>query len=105
MTAKQLCDKYYSRLALEGMLKSLFCGLIVAFAVDTVVAFTLWDFGIKGVWWAIAAFVLVTAGMTPLFYFKKFKPDAKAIAKRFCEENARVLISKSSKKPWACLGT
>ena len=83
MTAKQLFDKYYSRLAIEGILKSLFCALIIGFAVDIIVAFTLWYFGANGaLWWSIGAFVVVTGGLVPLFYFKKFQPDAKAVAKR-----------------------
>ena len=82
MTAKQLFDKHYSRLAWEGLFKALFCGLIVGFFVDTVVAFVLWYLGAKGLWWAIASFVVVTAATTPLFYFKLFKPSVKEVAKR-----------------------
>ena len=48
MDVKELFDKYYSRLAREGMLKALFCGLIVGFAVNIVVAFTAWYYGWNG---------------------------------------------------------
>ena len=43
MDVKELFDKYYSRLAREGILKALFCGLIVGFAVNFVVAFIAWN--------------------------------------------------------------
>ena len=82
MNIKELFDKYYSRLAREGFFKSLFCGLIVGFAVDFVVAFLCWYFGASGVLWSVLALVVVTAATTPIFYFKKFKPSIKEIAKR-----------------------
>ena len=82
MDVKELFDKYYSRLAREGMLKALFCGLIVGFAVNFAVAFTAWYYGWNGLWWALGAWVVVTAATTPLFYIKKFKPSAKEVAER-----------------------
>ncbi len=82
MNIKELFDKYYSRLAREGLLKALFCGLIVGFAVDFAVAFLCWYFGANGVLWSILALVAATAATTPIFYFKKFKPSVKEIAKR-----------------------
>ena len=82
MNIKELFDKYYSRLAREGFFKALFCGLIVGFAVNFVVAFLCWYFGASGVLWSVLSLVVVTAATTPLFYFKKFKPSVKEIAKR-----------------------
>ena len=82
MDVKELFDKYYSRLAREGMLKALFCGLIVGFAVNFAVAFTAWYYGWNGLWWALGAWVVVTAATTPIFYTKKFKPSAKEVAER-----------------------
>ena len=82
MDVKELFDKYYSRLAREGMIKALFCGLIVGFGVNFVVAFTAWYYGWNGLWWALGAWGLVTAIATPIFYAKKFKPSAKAVAER-----------------------
>ncbi len=82
MDVKELFDKYYSRLAREGMLKALFCGLIVGFAVNFAVAFTAWYYGWNGLWWALGAWVVVTAAATPIFYTKKFKPSAKEVAER-----------------------
>ena len=82
MDVKELFDKYYFRLAREGMLKALFCGLIVGFAVNFAVAFTAWYYGWNGLWWALGAWVVVTAASTPIFYIKKFKPSAKEVAER-----------------------
>ena len=82
MTAKQLFDKHYARLAREGFFKALFCGLIVGFFVNLVVAFLLWYLGVKGLWWAIGSFIAVAAATTPIFYFWKFKPSIKAVARR-----------------------
>ena len=82
MDVKELFDKYYSRLAREGILKALFCGLIVGFAVNFVVAFIAWYYGFNGLWWALGSWAVVTGAITPLFYFKKFKPSAKEVALR-----------------------
>ena len=82
MDVKKLFDKYYSRLAREGIFKALFCGLIVGLIVNFAVAFIAWYYGWNGLWWALGAWVIVTSATTPIFYQKKFKPSAKAIAER-----------------------
>ena len=83
MDAKKLFDKYYSRLAREGILKSLFFSLIIGFVANFVVAAICWYFGWKlGVLWSLLALAVVTGALTPLFYFKKYKPDVKQVAKR-----------------------
>ena len=82
MDAKKIFEKYYSRLALEGFLKALILGLIFGFAAEFIVAFATWMASYNGLWISIAAGVAVAAGMTALFYFKKFRPTAKQIAKR-----------------------
>jgi len=82
MDIKKLYDKYYTRLAREGMLKSLFSGLTVGFAVNFLVAFLCWYFDTNGLLWALLSLVVVTAATTPLFYQKKYKPNARQVAKR-----------------------
>ena len=82
MNIKELFDKYYERLSREAWLKSLLCGLTVGFVVNFVVAFICWFLDANGLWWSIGALVAVTAGMTPLFYYKRFKPTTEQVAKR-----------------------
>ena len=83
MDAKKLFDKYYSRLAWEGILKSLFCGLTIGFGATIIVAGLCAWFDVKlGVLWSVLTLAVVAGGLTPLFYFKKFKPNAKQVAQR-----------------------
>ncbi len=82
MDVKELFEKYYSRLAREGMFKALFCGLIVGFLVNFGVAFATWFMDADGLWWSIGALVVATAIATPLFYLKKFKPNVQDVARR-----------------------
>ena len=83
MDVKKLFDKYYSRLAWEGMLKSLFCGLAIGFGATIIVAGLCAWFNVKlGVLWSLLTLVVVAGALTPLFYFKKFKPDVNQVAKR-----------------------
>ena len=52
MDAKKLFDKYYSRLAREGLFKALFCGLGIAFVAAAVIGFICWYAGVKlGLLW------------------------------------------------------
>ena len=82
MDIKKLYDKYYTRLAREGMLKALFSGLTVGFVANAIVAFLCWYFDTSGLLWSLLALVVVTAATTPLFYLKKYKPTAKEVAQR-----------------------
>lgn len=82
METKKLFEKYYGQLRCEGILKSLIAALIVGFVVNFLLAFGLWFADFKGLWISIVASVVVVAAATPLFYFYKFKPTTKMIAKR-----------------------
>ena len=82
MDIKKLYDKYYTRLAREGMLKALFSGLTVGFAANFLVAFLCWYFDTDGLLWSLLTLAVVTAATTPLFYLKKYKPNARQVAKR-----------------------
>ncbi len=78
-----LFKKYRSRVVKEGILKAVVCGLIVGFAVLIVTALAFWFAGVPwGLWLSIALFAAATGASVPAFYFLKFKPTAKAIAKR-----------------------
>lgn len=78
-----LFKKYRSRVVKEGILKAVVCGLIVGFAVLIAAALAFWFAGVPwGLWLSIALFAVATGASVPAFYFLKFKPTAKAIAKR-----------------------
>lgn len=78
--ASKVFEKYYSKVAKEGILKSLLVGLIVGFAVAFVVAFVTWFTGYF--WISLLAGAAVTAATTLIVYNKAFKPTTKGIAKR-----------------------
>ena len=81
--AKELYKKYYRRVAREGILKALFISLAVGSAVLALTEFISWIFGFKaGLWIGFLAFAAVTAALTPCIYLKKYRPTAKAIARR-----------------------
>ena len=47
MDGKKLFEKYYSRLAFEGLIKALLLSLAIAFATTAAVALVLWLTGVK----------------------------------------------------------
>ena len=79
---KKYFEKYYSRLRFEAVLKSLLPGLIVGLAAAFVMATVSWFCDFNGLWLSIGLLVLVSAGMTVLFYYKHFKPTAESNARR-----------------------
>lgn len=80
---KELYKKYHRRIASEGILKALFISLAVGSVVLALIEFISWFFGFKaGLWIGFLAFAAVTAALTPIIYFKKYRPTAKAIARR-----------------------
>ena len=82
MSDRKIFDKHHSRLVWESVIKSLLCGLSVGFAVMFGVGLGTWIAGVNGLWFALAAWAVVGAGATLLFYFKRFKPTAKNDAAR-----------------------
>lgn len=83
MKDKREFKKYRQRIAKEGLLKSIFIGSMLGCAALVVIAFLTWFFAYKpGLFIAIAAFVAVTAATAPLFYFFKYRPSVKEIARR-----------------------
>lgn len=83
--AGELFKKYYSRLAKEGFLKALVCGLIIGFSLLLISAAVFWLADIERFWLCIVLWAVATAMATPIFYFKAFRPTIKAIAKRVDE--------------------
>lgn len=82
MRQKSIFNTYYIRLSKEGFVKSLLCGLSIAASVLCIIAFSLWMSGTKGFWIAIVTWAAVLVITTPVFYFAKFRPTTKSMAKR-----------------------
>lgn len=81
----KIFKEYYSRLAKEGLLKALLCGLIVGFSVLLVSAAVCWYVGYKQVWVCALIMAAAAAATTPIFYYAKFRPSTKDIARRIDE--------------------
>ena len=82
MNGKQLFKKHYSRLVLEGVIRSALAGVATGFAVDFAAAFVFWMLDVGGIWPAIGlgAGAAVISGL--LFYFLKFRPSEVDVARR-----------------------
>ena len=85
METVKLFEKYYKRLAREGLTKSVLCGLLVGFSAMLVAAFCFWMAGTGLFWLAVIPFILGTAVSAPVFYYRKFKPTSSAVAARIDE--------------------
>ena len=82
----KIFKQYYARVAKEGILKAVFCGLIVGFSVMLVAATAFWLLGNRTWIWLSLLFCPMMAGVTaPIFYHAKFKPNTKKLAKRIDE--------------------
>lgn len=76
----------YKKLTIEALLKSLFCGLIVAFGAIFVAGSVFWIVGTRKLLLVIGILcgllVLVTGGAGAIFYSTKFKPTVTSNARR-----------------------
>lgn len=82
MNNKSVFKKFYGKLVREGVTKSLMISASVALAVAGLCAFVAWFIGFNALWISLGIIVGVTLILTPIFYFKKFRPTTKSIAKR-----------------------
>ncbi|MBR2970499.1 MAG: hypothetical protein IKC48_01705 [Clostridia bacterium] len=85
MDTKKLFDKCHGKLAREGMLKALICGIIIGFGASFVFAFVTSFFTEYFDWWyliSIGIAVGVSVVSAIVLYFAKFRPDTKDIARR-----------------------
>lgn len=80
--SNEIFKKYYNKLAREGIVKGLLCGLIIGLALLFIMATSFWFFGYQNTLVLALTFVVVTAAATVLFYHFKFRPTTKSIAKR-----------------------
>lgn len=84
--ADKIFEKYYGRIAKEGVLKAFLIALCFGAGALGVMALCSWIFGFKaGLWIGVALFAVLTGGLTPLLYFRKFRPTTKQIARRVDE--------------------
>lgn len=82
MSKESIFQKYYKKLAGEGLLKSFLLALTIALFVETVILLAFWFVGIKRYWLSAGISVGVFAALVPSLYFLFFRPDSKAIARR-----------------------
>lgn len=82
MSKESIFQKYYKKLAGEGLMKSFLLALTIALFVETLILLAFWFVGIKRYWLSAGISVGVFAALVPSLYFLFFRPDTKAIAKR-----------------------
>lgn len=83
--AGEFFKDYYKKLNREAFLKAFLCALFVGFVAVFVSAAVIWFTGFKHFWISAIVFAVVVGAITPLLYFKKFKPGKKDVAKRVDE--------------------
>ena len=82
MNGKELFKKHYSRLVAEGIIRSVLLGVAIGFAVNFLSAFFAWMFDFGGIWFGIGTGAVAAIVSGVLFYFLKFKPDERDVARR-----------------------
>lgn len=82
MDQKEFMKKYRKRLEREAWLRSGVCALAVGFACDFVAAFVTWFTVLDGLWLALGVGVLGFAVSLPAFYYLRFRPTERDVAKR-----------------------
>lgn len=80
--ADKVFKEYYNRLAKEGGLKALICGLIVGFTALFVSALAFWLAEVEQFWLLIVVFAVAAVAATIISYFVTYRPSKKEIARR-----------------------
>ena len=75
-------QKYYLRLATEGLIKALLWGLSIGFSILAILGGIFWFMAWKAVWICLLVWAVVSAGTTYALYRWRFKPTTKYIARR-----------------------
>ena len=78
----KLLRTFKRRIAKEGWIKSILCGLSIGFGAEIVCSLVFWALGIKMFWISIIAFAAVAGISAPLFYFCKFRRSTREVASR-----------------------
>ncbi len=82
MKDNRFFQKHHTRLVVEGIIKSTLVGLIIGFIANFLAAFVSWFFEFGGIWLPIVVGVVAGIASGIIFYFKKFRPQARDIAGR-----------------------
>lgn len=87
MNEEKHLELRYRRLTIEGILRSLLCGLATAFCADFVLGLIFWFVGMEDKHWLVlgvlgGVLVGVTLAAAAVFYFTKFKPTIRKNARR-----------------------
>ena len=77
-----LLRTFKRRIAREGWIKSILCGLAVGFGAEILCSLIFWALGIKLFWISIIAFAVVAGASAPLFYFFRFRRSTREVASR-----------------------
>ena len=85
MNVRNVLEKYRKRLNVEAIVKSFALGAIFGFVSLLAYEFIDWLFEVKAVWFGVIVFIIVAAGVGFLFYFFRFRPSMRAVAKRVDE--------------------
>ena len=78
----KIFKQYYAQLAKEGILKSILCGFTIGFIAAAVSAIVFWILDVKFFWLSFIILGGIAAAATLIFYYKKFRPTSKDIARR-----------------------
>ena len=81
----QVMQKYYSRMAKEGLLNAFIYALGAGFGALLISAFVFWLTGFEYPWVGFIIMGVVASATMPLLYFAKFRPSKKTIARRVDE--------------------
>ena len=82
---EKITKKYYAQLVKEAWINAILASLIVGLSVLLASALVFWAFGLKYAWIALIIAGVAIGGSAPLFYFKKYRPSKKQVAKRVDE--------------------
>lgn len=78
----ELIKLYRKRLVKEAVIKALLSAFVVGLAAVAVCSVIFWFVDFKLVWVSAIVFAVVFGGAAPAFYFLKFRPSEKSVAKR-----------------------
>ncbi|MBP5307798.1 MAG: hypothetical protein J6Z34_01545 [Clostridia bacterium] len=82
MNITELLKKHRARLTKEAVIKSLLIGLLIGFSAMLVSATVFWMVGVKAFWLSFIVLAVFSAVSSLWFYFFKFRPDDKSVARR-----------------------
>lgn len=82
MSSKKYFEKHYTKLLIEAWLKSLLAAFSCGFTAAFISAFVTWFVEFEGLWLTVGVLLGVTAIITPVFFFFKYRPTTVSNARR-----------------------